>query len=97
MVFRITTHTAATQPRSHPDSCFVLSGLRYFGCGNALDEAKLKALTPGSNCTESTGAVHFAGTNDRGVVLECTAVVPAGARFVNPADDPRNKRWRNRL
>jgi hypothetical protein len=93
IIFKIPAHTAI-QPHSHPDdrSCFVLSGLWYFGYGRVRDEAKLKALPPGSNYTEPGGVVHFAGTQDQPATLECTAVGPTGTTFVNPADDPRIKK-----
>jgi len=76
---------------SHPDnrSCFVLSGLWYFGYGSVRSEAGLKALPPGSHYTEPAGTAHFAGTQGQEAVLECTAVGPAGTTFVNPADAPK--------
>jgi hypothetical protein len=93
LVFKVPAHTAV-QPHSHPDerSCFVLSGLWYFAYGTVRDETKLKALPPGSNYTEPARAVHFAGTREQEAVVECTAVGPTGTTFVNPADDPRNKK-----
>jgi quercetin dioxygenase-like cupin family protein len=93
IVFKVPPNTAIP-PHSHPDdrSCFVLSGLWYFGYGTVRDEAMLKALPPGSNYTEPAGTVHFAGTKDQEAIVECTAVGPTGTTFVNPVDDPRNKK-----
>jgi quercetin dioxygenase-like cupin family protein len=93
LVFKVPPNTAIP-PHSHPDdrSCFVLSGLWYFGYGTVRDETKLKALPPGSNYTEPAGTIHFAGTKDEKAIVECTAVGPTGTTFVNPADDPRNKK-----
>jgi quercetin dioxygenase-like cupin family protein len=93
LVFRIPPNTVIP-PHSHPDerSCFVLSGLWYFGYGSARSESGLKALPPGSHYTEPAAAPHFAGTKAQEAVLECTAVGPAGTMFVNPADDPKNKK-----
>lgn len=93
LVFRVPPNTAIP-PHSHPDdrSCFVLSGLWYFGYGSVRTEADLKALPPGSNYTEPAGATHFAGTREQEALVECTAVGPTGTTFVNPADDPRNKK-----
>lgn len=92
LVFRVPPNTSIP-PHSHPDdrSCFVLSGLWYFGYGSARNEAELKALAPGSNYTEPAGAAHFAGTREQEALVECTSVGPTGTTFVNPADDPRNK------
>jgi len=93
LVFRIPPNTAIP-PHWHPDdrSCFVLSGLWYFAYGTVRDETKLKALPPGSNYTEPAGAAHFAGTREQGAIVVCTAVGPTGTTFVNPDDDPRNKK-----
>ncbi len=98
LAFKIPPNTAIP-PHSHPDgrSCFVLSGLWYFGYGTVRDEANLKALPPGSNYTEPAGTVHFAGTKDQEAILECTGVGPTGTTFVNPADDPRNKKRPDQL
>lgn len=81
-------------PHSHPDirSCFVLSGTWYFAYGETRNESELKELPPGSHYTEPAGMNHFAETRDEPVVAECTAMGPTGTTFVNPADDPRNKK-----
>ncbi len=93
LVFKVPPHTTIPA-HSHPDdrSCFVLSGLWFFGYGTVRDETKLKALPPGSNYTEPSGTIHFAGTKDQEAIVECTAVGPTGTTFANPADDPRNKK-----
>ncbi|HYL10735.1 MAG TPA: cupin domain-containing protein [Candidatus Acidoferrales bacterium] len=93
LVFKVPPNTAIP-PHSHPDdrSCFVLSGLWYFGYGSVRSEAGLKALPPGSNYTEPAGVNHFAGTKQQEAIVECTAVGPTATAFVNPADDPRNKK-----
>jgi quercetin dioxygenase-like cupin family protein len=93
LVFKVPPNTAIP-PHSHPDdrSCFVLSGLWYFGYGSVRSEADLKVLPPGSNYTEPAGVIHFAGTREQEAIVECTAVGPTGTTFVNPADDPRNKK-----
>jgi quercetin dioxygenase-like cupin family protein len=93
LVFKVPPNTLIP-PHSHPDdrSCFVLSGLWYFGYGSVRSEAGLKTLPPGSNYTEPAGVIHFAGTGEQETIVECTAVGPAGTTFVNPADDPRNKK-----
>jgi quercetin dioxygenase-like cupin family protein len=91
VVFRVPPNTKIP-PHSHPDerSCFVLSGMWYFGYGTERDESKLQALPAGSSYTEPANQVHFAGTKDVEAVAECTAIGPTGTTFFNPADDPRN-------
>ena len=93
LVFKVPPNTAI-QPHSHPDerSCFVLSGLWYFAYGTVRDETKLKALPPGSNYTEPASTAHFAGTREQGAIVECTALGPTETTFLNPADDPRNRK-----
>jgi len=93
LVFKVPPNTAI-QPHSHPDerSCFVLSGLWYFAYGTVRDETKLKALPPGSNYTEPASTTHFAGTREQEAIVECTALGPTETTFVNPGDDPRNKK-----
>jgi len=75
------------QPHSHPDdrSCFVLSGLWYFGYGDVRDETKLQALPPGSAYTEpGAKRSHFAGTKDAEAIVECTAMGPTDTYYVDP-------------
>jgi len=80
-------------PHFHPDdrSCFVLTGLCFFGYGTVRDEAQLTGLPTGSNYTEPAGVLHFDGTKDQEAIVECTGVGPAGTTFFNSADDPRKK------
>jgi quercetin dioxygenase-like cupin family protein len=91
VVFRVPPNTKIP-PHSHPDerSCFVLSGMWYFGYGTVRDEDQLQALPAGSSYTEPAGRMHFAGTKDVEAIAECTAIGPTGTTFFNPADDPRN-------
>jgi quercetin dioxygenase-like cupin family protein len=91
IVFRVPPNTKIP-PHSHPDdrSCFVLSGVWYFGYGLARDESKLQALPTGSSYTEPANTIHFAGTKDVEAIAECTAIGPTGTTFAHPEDDPRN-------
>jgi quercetin dioxygenase-like cupin family protein len=72
---RLTAH-------SHPDerSCFVTSGVWYFGYGEKWAEQELKALPAGSHYTEPANAAHFAGTKQQGATVECTAMGPSGTQ-----------------
>jgi quercetin dioxygenase-like cupin family protein len=91
IVFRVPPNTQIP-PHSHPDerSCFVLSGMWYFGHGTVRDETQLQALPAGSSYSEPAGRIHFAGTKDVEAIAECTAIGPTGTTFFNPSDDPRN-------
>jgi quercetin dioxygenase-like cupin family protein len=81
------------QPHSHPDErvATVVSGTWYFAYGDKFDEAQLKKLPVGSFYTEPAGGNHFAMTKDEEVVVQLSGVGPTGTKYVNPADDPRNK------
>lgn len=90
VMFKVGPH-AAIPAHSHPDdrSCFVTSGVWYFGYGEHYAEAALRALPPGSHYTELAHQHHFAGTKAEGAVVACTAVGPAGTTFAQPTNDPR--------
>jgi|SRR6185437_6678658 len=78
----------------HPDDrmAAVLSGTWYFGYGNKFDEGQLKKLPAGSIYSEVADQNHFAMTKDEGVVVEITGYGPSGVTYVNPTDDPDNKK-----
>jgi quercetin dioxygenase-like cupin family protein len=90
MLFKVPPNTVIPS-HAHPDnrSCFVLSGVWYFGYGSERNDDDMAILPTGSHYTEPASVNHFAGTQDEGAVVECTAVGPTGTTFVNPADDPR--------
>jgi len=82
---------AAIPAHWHPDSrsCFVMTGVWYFGYGDTFDRTVLKALPPGSHYTEPANVHHFAGTESEGATVECTSVGPSGTTFVRAKGDPR--------
>jgi quercetin dioxygenase-like cupin family protein len=81
------------QPHSHPDdrTYTVLSGTLYLGFGERVDEARLKAMPPGSFWTEPANIPHFMVTRDEPVVFQITGTGPSGTTFVDPAHDPRRR------
>lgn len=91
IMFRVQPH-GAIPAHSHPDdrSCFVVTGVWYFGYGDKYDAAQLKALPAGSHYTEPSNVNHFAGTREQPAVVECTSVGPAGTAFVDRRDAPRH-------
>src|SRR5262245_8118241 len=72
------------EAHTHPDDrvATVVSGTWYIGYGNRHEEAKLKALTPGSFYTEPPNVTHFARTGDKPVVLQITGYGPTGTTYV---------------
>jgi hypothetical protein len=83
ILFKAGPNTKLTA-HSHPDerSCFVTSGVWYFGYGEKWNDADLKALPAGSHYTEPANAAHFAGTKKEGAIVECTAIGPSGTQPV---------------
>jgi quercetin dioxygenase-like cupin family protein len=93
LVFKVPAN-AKIPAHSHPEdrSCFVLSGVWYFGYGNERREDQLTVLMPGSNYTEPAGKAHFAGTGPIETIVQCTAIGPTDTTFISTGDDPRNRR-----
>lgn len=59
----------------------VVRGTWYFGYGSVADEARVKALPPGSFYTEPAGVPHFAITRDEPVVVYIHGWGPTSTRF----------------
>ncbi|HWW27251.1 MAG TPA: cupin domain-containing protein, partial [Caulobacter sp.] len=78
---------------SHRDerTAVVISGAWYFGYGDTADEAKVKALPPGSFYTEPAGDHHFALTRDEPVVVYIFGYGPTDTVYVDPAAAPKPK------
>jgi len=81
------------QPHTHPDArtYTVISGTLYVGFGERLDEARLKALPPGSFWTEPANVAHFVVTRGEPVVFQISGTSPTATAFVDPAHEPRRK------
>jgi RNA polymerase sigma factor (sigma-70 family) len=65
------------------------------GYGDHFDEAKLKALPPGSFYTEPPGQTHFAEAGDEPVVVQITGFGPSSADYVDRTSDPRSSKGPN--
>lgn len=76
---------------SHRDerTAVVVSGTWFFGYGDKADEAKVKALPPGSFYTEPAGDHHFALTRDEPVVVYIFGQGPTDTVYVDPAAAPK--------
>jgi len=90
MMLRVPPHTQIAA-HSHRDDrvATVISGTWRIGYGERFDEAKLKALPPGSFYTEPPGDAHFAETGDEPVVVQITGFGPSSTEYVDPTQDPR--------
>jgi quercetin dioxygenase-like cupin family protein len=77
---------ANTKIRAHTHrddrTAVVISGVWYFGYGQAANAAAEKTLPPGSFYTEPGGAAHFAETKTDPVVIYITGHGPTDTVFV---------------
>jgi quercetin dioxygenase-like cupin family protein len=76
---------------SHRDerTAVVISGTWFFGYGDKAEEARVKALPPGSFYTEPAGDHHFALTRDEPVVVYIFGQGPTDTVYVDPAAAPK--------
>lgn len=81
-------------PHTHPlfERVTVLSGTFYLGIGEAFDASKAKAYPPGGVTMMPPGMPMFAFTKKGAAVLQIHGTGPWGITYLNPADDPRNKK-----
>jgi len=81
---------------SHPtdENVVIVSGSLTFGMGDKLTKgaAGNKALAPGGYALMPAGMNHFAYTAARETVVILYGIGPVDFKYVNPADDPRNKK-----
>ena len=91
IMLRVPPHTRIAA-HSHRDDrvATVVSGTWHIGYGDRFDEAKLKALPPGSFYTEPPGETHFAETGDETVEVQITGYGPSSTDYVNRNEDPRS-------
>jgi quercetin dioxygenase-like cupin family protein len=78
---------------SHPtdENVTVLVGTLYAGMGDKLDAKASKALHVGGFAMMPAGMNHFAYTKGETIIL-LHGQGPVEFKYVNPADDPRNKK-----
>jgi pimeloyl-ACP methyl ester carboxylesterase/uncharacterized RmlC-like cupin family protein len=93
IMLRVPAHTKIAA-HSHQDDrvATVISGTWHIGYGDKFDEAKLKALPPGSFYTEPPAQNQFAETGDDAVVVQITGFGPSSTDYVDPAQDPRRRK-----
>jgi quercetin dioxygenase-like cupin family protein len=79
-------------PHTHPtaEHVTVISGKLNLGVGEKLDQSASRELAPGSFGVMPAGMTHFAWTSEP-TVVQIHGSGPFEIKYVNPADDPRNK------
>lgn len=80
-------------PHRHPDSevVTVISGTLRVGQGEVMDRAKAQLVGAGSLMVLSAITPHYALIETE-TVLQISSTGPFDVIYVNPADDPRNKK-----
>jgi quercetin dioxygenase-like cupin family protein len=83
----------ALPPHTHPkpEIVTVISGTFHLGMGEKADKTKGRALPAGSFFALSPGMAHFAFA-DEDTVIQLNSTGPWSLTYVNPQDDPRNKK-----
>ena len=81
-------------PHTHPyaEVVTVLSGNYWNSFGQSFDKSKGIELHPGSVFVLPAGHAHYTWTEDTEVIVQVNFTGPGGVTFINPADDPRNKK-----
>lgn len=80
-------------PHWHPkaERVTVISGTLHLGHGDRFDPAKAKALPAGTYSSMPPGMTHFGWASGE-TVLQLSSIGPWRIVYVNPVDDPREKR-----
>lgn len=80
-------------PHSHPkpEIVTVISGTFNVGMGNVADKAKTQPLTAGGFFAFDPGMAHYAHVDEE-TVVQINSRGPWAINYVNPADDPREKK-----
>jgi quercetin dioxygenase-like cupin family protein len=80
-------------PHTHPktERVTILSGTFYIGMGAKFDEKATKEMPAGSFGYWTAGMKHFAYVKGE-TIIQLNGEGPWGIEYVNPEDDPRNKK-----
>lgn len=81
------------KPHSHPadEHITVIEGSFYMGVGEKFDEEAAREIPAGGFAVMLTGTRHYAFSKE-GCIIQLHGIGPWGITYVNPADDPRNKK-----
>jgi quercetin dioxygenase-like cupin family protein len=79
-------------PHTHPqdENVTVISGTLLMGMGDDV-KAKPMMVHEGGFARMKAGTHHFA-KSEKEVILQLNSIGPWGINYINPADDPRNKK-----
>lgn len=80
-------------PHTHPvfETVTVLSGTMGSGMGEKVEKEKGRILKAGSMLALAPDHPHYVWSGDEELIVQVAAIGPFDLKYVNPADDPRNK------
>ena len=80
-------------PHIHPavEHVTVISGTLHFGMGDKFDKSATQPLPVGTFGYWPAGMKHFAWVEGE-TILQVHGMGPWGIQYLNPADDPRNRK-----
>jgi quercetin dioxygenase-like cupin family protein len=80
-------------PHTHPadEHVTVITGTFYVGMGEKFDTTKATELPTGTFAALAPGVRHFAFTRAE-TVIQLHGIGPWQLSYINPADDPRNRK-----
>ncbi len=80
-------------PHWHPavEHATVISGALNMGIGDEFDPVRTKELSAGSFSLMPAKVHHFAWVKEE-TIIQVHGIGPWGINYVNPSDDPRNKK-----
>jgi quercetin dioxygenase-like cupin family protein len=80
-------------PHTHPadEHVTVIEGSCYMGMGEKFDEKAAIAMPTGTFAVMKTGTTHYFFAK-KACIVQVHGMGPWGINYVNPADDPRNKK-----
>jgi hypothetical protein len=80
-------------PHTHPidEHITVIEGSCYMGMGKKFNEKAAKEIPTGGFIMLKTGTVHYFFTK-KPCIIQIQDIGPWGITYINPADDPRNKK-----
>jgi quercetin dioxygenase-like cupin family protein len=81
-------------PHKHKaaENVTVLSGVFFVGAGEKYDQGSGRELPAGAYVSIPAEHPHFAWAGGGETLVQVHGVGPTDIRFINPADDPRNKK-----
>lgn len=80
-------------PHWHPadEHITVIKGSCYMGIGDKFDRKTAKMMPTGAFAVMKTGTHHYFFTKEE-CIIQLHGKGPWGITYINPADDPRNKK-----